>query len=327
VIDSPPQPKTPFILGTELIGTVVALGSNVTNIKEGDQVFALPESGGGWAELVNVDSSLVWKVTQPQLSLETLGCTLGYLVAQLLLDRVVLTEGSKILVHSAGGSVGLALKDIASLKGIQVIGIASTHKHEKLEGFSHLIPRGTDYVAQIKKLHPEGLDAVFDSQGGDDCGKGLSLLAPWGTYVLYGSANIVTGETKSFFSLAKSWWTQVEKVSPMKLYDENKAIGGFHLRHLVKSAPDRVGKALETVWTLMAQGKVKPVQDLTFHFEQVTQGMQRMHERKNVGKVLIVPEVPTAEEAAAAAAAKTTKSDSVDSNNGESETSPPPSAK
>jgi len=154
---------------------------------------------------------------------------------------------------------------------------------------------------KLKKLHPEGLDAVFDSQGGDDCARGVSLLAPWGTYLLFGNANIVTGESRGLLSLAKSWWTQVEKVSPMKLFEENKIVGGLHLRQMLRSCPTRVEKALGNVWDLMAKGDIHPLQDETYHFEQVTQAMQRMHERKNIGRIMIVPEIfvapPPVEEA------------------------------
>ncbi len=47
---------------------------------------------------------------------------------------------------------------------------------------------------------------MFDPQGGDDIARGISILAPWGTYILYGSANLVTGENKGILTLAKSWW-------------------------------------------------------------------------------------------------------------------------
>lgn len=60
------------------------------------------------------------------------------------------------------------------------------------------------------RLQPQGVDIVLDCLCGEECNKGYSLLKPMGKYVLYGSANVVTGETKSFFSVARSWW-QVDK--------------------------------------------------------------------------------------------------------------------
>ena len=124
-------------------------------------------------------------------------------------------------------------------------------------------------VLLISRTYPTGIDLVLDPQGGEDCARGISLLAPGGKYVLFGSANIVTGETKSFFTLAKSWW-QVEKVSPLKLYEENKTIAGLHLRHLLKSdKKGYIGEKLEKIWKLMAEGKLKPVVDSTLNFKEV----------------------------------------------------------
>lgn len=62
----------------------------------------------------------------------------------------------------------------------------------------------------VNRLQPQGVDIVLDCLCGEECNKGYSLLKPMGKYVLYGSANVVTGETKSFFSVARSWW-QVDK--------------------------------------------------------------------------------------------------------------------
>jgi len=316
LVDIPPQPKTPFVLGTELLGKVTAVGGKVTRCQVDDLVYALPENGGGWTETVNLDEKFVFKVTKPELSLEKLGSTLPYLVAHLLLQRSGVQSGGTVLVHSAGGSVGLAVRDLAKLRDINVIGIASTSKHDKLEGFTELIKRGqSDYVSEVRKLRPEGVDAVFDSQGGDDVPKGISLLAPWGMYILYGSANMVTGENRSFLAMAKGWWTQVERVSPLKLFEENKAISGLHLRHLLKQSPQLVQKAMDLVWNMMADGTIEPITDSTFHYETVTLGMQRLHDRKNIGKVLISPEPsssqtlpPIAEEVTASSASEAAES-------------------
>jgi len=113
-----------------------------------DLVYALPDFGA-WAQQVTIPEDLVWRVEENSVSVENLSCTLAYLVADLLLGDAPLLPNSTILVHSAGGSVGLAVKDLA--KGCNVIGIASKGKLEHLEGFSSLIERGTDYVAEIRK--------------------------------------------------------------------------------------------------------------------------------------------------------------------------------
>jgi NADPH:quinone reductase-like Zn-dependent oxidoreductase len=124
-------------------------------------------------------------------------------------------------------------------------------------------------MSQFCRSYPTGVDLVLDPQGGEDCARGISVLASGGRYVLYGSANIVSGETKSFFTMAKSWW-QVEKVSPLKLFEENKTVGGLHLRHLLKGDKNEfIGKKLDKIWKLMAEGKINPIVDSNLNFREV----------------------------------------------------------
>jgi hypothetical protein len=54
------------------------------------------------------------------------------------------------------------------------------------------------------RITPEGVDIVLDCLCGEDCNRGYGLLKPMGKYILFGSSNVVTGETKSFFSVARS---------------------------------------------------------------------------------------------------------------------------
>jgi NADPH:quinone reductase-like Zn-dependent oxidoreductase len=54
------------------------------------------------------------------------------------------------------------------------------------------------------RISPEGVDIILDCLCGDDCNRGYGLLKPMGKYILFGSSNVVTGETKSFFSVARS---------------------------------------------------------------------------------------------------------------------------
>lgn len=144
----------------------------------------------------------------------------------------------------------------------------------------------------VFRISPEGVDIILDCLCGDDCNRGYGLLKPMGKYILFGSSNVVTGETKSFFSVARSvsilvmcssssvakpkfhfslqWW-QVDKVSPIKLFDENKTLSGFNLRHLLyqQDGSEYVKNVMNDVLKLYKDGKVKPVIDSTWAFEDV----------------------------------------------------------
>ncbi|XP_076323494.1 synaptic vesicle membrane protein VAT-1 homolog-like isoform X1 [Tachypleus tridentatus] len=290
VIDSPP--KTPFILGFECAGEVESVGEGVTDVKVGDRVAALTEYKA-WAEFVSVPAKYVYTLPQGMEFQNAASLLMNYVVAYILVfDIGNIRSGQSVLVHSAGGGVGQAVSQLCkTVSDVTLIGTASKHKHESIkDSFTHLLDHGVDYVQEIKKLSPEGVDIVLDCLYGDDANKGYNLLKPLGRYILYGSANIVTGETKSFFSLAKSWW-QVDKINPMKLFDENRSVSGFQLRHLLyqQGAHDYVRGVVNKVFKMWEDGHIKPVVDSTWAFEDVPEAMQKLHDRKNVGKIILDP--------------------------------------
>lgn len=86
------------------------------------------------------------------------------------------------------------------------------------------------------------------------------------------------------------WW-QVDKISPIKLFDENKSLTGFNLRRLMyqQGGTDYVQKAVQNVFALYQEGKIKPLIDSTWALEDVAEAMQKMHDRKNVGKIVLDP--------------------------------------
>ncbi|XP_013784674.1 synaptic vesicle membrane protein VAT-1 homolog-like isoform X2 [Limulus polyphemus] len=290
VIDSPP--KTPFILGFECAGEVEGVGEGVTDVKVGDRVAALTEYKA-WAELVSVPAKYVYSLPQGMEFQNAASMLMNYVVAYILVfDIGNIRSGQSVLVHSAGGGVGQAISQLCkTVSDVTLIGTASKHKHESIkDSFAHLLDHGVDYVQEIKKLSPEGVDIVLDCLYGDDANKGYNLLKPLGRYILYGTSSIVTGETKSFFSFAKSWW-QVDKINPMKLFDENRSVSGFQLRHLLyqQGAHEYVRGVVNKVFKMWENGHIKPVVDSTWAFEDVPEAMQKLHDRKNVGKIILDP--------------------------------------
>lgn len=76
---------------------------------------------------------------------------------------------------------------------------------ETIVCFIHVYIRSIKFISLIfHRISPEGVDIVLDCLCGEECNKGYALLKPMGKYILYGSSNVVTGETKSFFSAARS---------------------------------------------------------------------------------------------------------------------------
>lgn len=313
-IDSPP--KTPTILGFECAGEVEAVGEEVEGFKVGDRVVALPEFRA-WSELVAVPTKYVYHIPNEMTFQDAAAIVMNYLVAYILIfDLISLREGKSILLHSVGGGVGQAIVQLArTIPNVTIFGVCSKGKHEALAAtglIDHLIDR-TDYVNEVRKITTEGVDVVMDCLCGEECNRGYGLLKPMGKYILYGSSNVVTGETKSFFSVARSWW-QVDKVSPIKLFDENKSLAGFNLRHLLyqQDGSAYVRSTVEKIFDLWKDGKVKPVVDSAWALEDVAEAMQKMHDRKNIGKLVLDPAMEPKPKPATPAKTKSKKQASED---------------
>ncbi|KAG9336930.1 hypothetical protein JZ751_030043, partial [Albula glossodonta] len=282
-IDNPP--KTPLVPGFECSGIVEAMGDNTKGFEIGDRVMAFVNYNA-WAEVVCTPLEFVYKIPDDMTFPEAAAFSLNFVAAYMMLFEIAnLREGMSVLVHSVGGAVGQAVAQLCStVPNVTVFGTASSSKHEAIkESVTHLFDRSADYVQEVKKISPDGVDVVLDCLCGENTGKGLGLLKPLGTYILYGaydrmplttrhtvsSSNMVTGETKSFFSFAKSWW-QVEKVNPIKLYEENKVISGFSLLNLLfkQGRGGLVKTVVQKLFSLYNQKKIKPRVDSLWALEE-----------------------------------------------------------
>lgn len=93
------------------------------------------------------------------------------------------------------------------------------------------------------------------------------LLRPLGSYVLYGSSNTNNG---GLINSAK-FWLQTDKIRPMKLFEENKTISGFNLRHFLyqQNGHDHVRGTVEKIYKLFLENTIKPTIDSRFAFEGI----------------------------------------------------------
>ncbi|XP_002735085.1 synaptic vesicle membrane protein VAT-1 homolog-like [Saccoglossus kowalevskii] len=290
-IDNPP--KTPLVLGFECSGEVESVGEGVTDFQVGNKVMGI-SNFGAWSELVTLPAKFCFLMPDGLSFEDAAALPISYVTAYILLFEIGnLKKGRSVLVHSAGGAVGTAIAQLTKTIGnITLFGTASAHKHETLkDDWQYLFDRlQQDYHQEVKKVAPEGVDLVLDCLCGDDTNKGYSLLKPMGKYILYGSSNVVSGETRSFFSFAKAWW-QVDKINPLKLYDENKSISGFMLQNLIfnQGHVEVLRDVMVEIVKLYKDGKIKPVIDSVYAFEEISEAMQKLHDRKNIGKVVISP--------------------------------------
>uniref|UniRef100_A0A3P9IAE9 Vesicle amine transport 1 n=1 Tax=Oryzias latipes TaxID=8090 RepID=A0A3P9IAE9_ORYLA len=290
-------PSPPVVLGMEGSGVVEAVGEDVKDRKVGDRVIAMNRSGM-WQEWVVVPAQRTFPMPEEMSFEEAAALPINYMTAYMMLFEMAnLRPGKSVLIHMAAGGVGVAATQLCqTVKDVTVFGTASASKHEVISqgGVTHPIDyRTKDYVTEIRKVSPKGVDIVLDPLGGSDTQKGFSLLKPLGILIVFGAANCVTGQKKNLFAMAKTWYNQLS-LNTMKLMQTNKAISGFHLGYI--SDEELFERTLTSLLELYRQGKIKPRIDSCYHFEEVAEAMRRMHERQNIGKVVLLPEPKKKEE-------------------------------
>jgi NADPH:quinone reductase-like Zn-dependent oxidoreductase len=288
----PDAPKLPCVVGYEVAGMVDALGDGAAGLEVGQRVLALVRFGGH-ATSVCAPVGQVLPIPEELDFPAAAALPVNYLTAYHMLFRVAnLRPGARVLVHMAAGGVGLAVLQLCrTVPEVVTFGTASAAKHPVLreEGCTHPIDyRTEDYVERVRELTgDEGIDLVLDPLGGRDWKRGLGLLRPVGHLIAYGFANLSGGERRSLRRLAAQF-TGVPVLTPFAMMNHNRTVSGVNLGHLW-GRTDLLREELTAVLDLWRAGAVRPRIDGVFPFEQAAAAHRRLGERRNVGKVILVP--------------------------------------
>ncbi|KAM9346503.1 synaptic vesicle membrane protein VAT-1 homolog [Symphorus nematophorus] len=291
-------PSPPVTPGMECSGVVEAVGEEVTDRKVGDKVMVLTRFGL-WQEVAVVPVSHTFLIPEGMSFEEAAALPVNYITAYMMLfDFGNLRPNQSVLVHAAAGGVGIAATQLCkTVKDVTVFGTASASKHETISegGVTHPIDyRTKDYVEEVRKISPKGLDIILDPLGGSDTHKAYNLLKPMGKLITYGAANMLAGQKKNLLAVAKNWYHQFS-IHTLSLIQGNKSVCGFHLGYL-DGETELITQAMNTILDLYKEGKVKPRIDSTWHLEQVGDAMRKMQERNNIGKVILTTEPMPEEE-------------------------------
>ncbi|XP_050183683.1 synaptic vesicle membrane protein VAT-1 homolog [Myiozetetes cayanensis] len=290
-------PSPPVCPGMECAGTVRAVGEGVRNPQVGDKVMVLALSGL-WQEVVNVPASQTFPMPEGMSFEEAAALLVNYITAYMVLfDFGNLRPNQSVLIHMAAGGVGTAAIQLCkTVENVTIFGTASASKHDSLResGVAHPIDyRTMDYAEEVRKISPKGVDIVLDPLGGSDTAKGFNLLKPMGKLITYGVANLITGQKRNLMAMAKTWWNQFS-INALQLLQQNKAVCGYYLGCMLEET-ELLRSVVAKLVNLYSQGKIKPKVDSVWPFDQVGEAMRQLQEKKNVGKVILVPEAPKEE--------------------------------
>jgi synaptic vesicle membrane protein VAT-1 len=288
----PLAPAPPCVMGYDAAGTVEAHGPDVSSPPIGARVMVICHFGGH-AEFVAVPAQHALPVPD-DFSFEEAACIpWNYLVAHYLVFRVAsVRPGERVLVHAAGSGVGTAAVQLLNtIPDIVLFATASAFKHEALHamGCRHTINyRAVDYAKEVRRLTDgEGVDVVLDSLGGGDWRKGYDLLRPGGRMVAFGIANIMTGERRNPIPIIREL-LRMPWFSPLQMIEANRSVAGVSTGRLWAN-PQVLVESLNGALELCRLRGIRPHVDSVHNFEQAAAAHRRIVERKNIGRVILVP--------------------------------------
>ncbi len=284
----PDAPKPPCTVGYEVAGVVDAVGDGVGAPRRGDAVVATTRFGGQ-SELVVVPASSVFPLPAGWSAEQGAAFPVVYLTAHHLLVRVAAAQrGETVLVHSAAGGVGLAVAELGRLLGLRVLGLASASKHDVLRqyGVEPFDARNPQWFDAVRGAAPRGVSVVLDAVGGDSWRRGYALLAPAGRLVCYGASVLSDGSGRN---LLKTLWRVLRfpRFGPLALMNDNRSVAGVNLGH-VWTEQALLGPQIAALLGYAREGKLTPRVDRAFPLAEAAVAHHYIHERRNVGKVVLV---------------------------------------
>ncbi len=281
----PDAPKTPCVVGYEVAGTVLELGDGVEGIGHGQRVFAGIQFGG-YASQVVVPAEDVVALPDRLTFEQGAAIPVNYGTAWAgLIGYGNLQPGERVLIHSAGGGVGIAATQIARRSGAEVYGTASPSKHARISelGVQHPL----DYTTPGWERGLPPFDVILDAVAGKSFRRSYSQLRAGGRLVAFGASSLVSGQRRNLFT-ALNTVVRMPRFNLIKQMSESKAVIGLNMLSLWKdrgTLEPWIGPLRE----MLEDGTVDPVVAGAFSFEQAGEAQSMITERRNVGKVVLTP--------------------------------------
>lgn len=278
------KPPRPFTPGTEVSGTVMAVGEGVKRVKVGDQVFAIMMQNGGFATHALAKQHEIVPLPEGMSHEQAAAFMMTYGTSYYALkDRAQLKEGESLLILGAAGGVGSAAIELAKAMGARVIAAVSSQEKAdfcKSLGADETIvyPRELNKDAQralskeIKQVvGANGVDVVYDAVGGPYAEPALRSMAWEGRYLVVGFPAGIPAPPLNL-TLLKSC-----------------QIVGVFWGAAVMRDPAAHAKNVAEMCDLFQAGKISPRVTKTFSLEDGAAALTHLESRSATGKVVITP--------------------------------------
>jgi phthioceranic/hydroxyphthioceranic acid synthase len=259
---------------------VTAVGPSVQHVGAGDTVLAVDLRGGAFGSFTTMPAAAIAPVPPGIDPVAAAGIPTAYLTAWYALRHVArLTEGERVLIHSATGGTGLAAVAVARLLGADVLATAGNEEKRgylRGMGIRHVMDsRSLDFAEQTRDATGgQGVDVVLNSLSGPAIRAGLETLRPFGRFVELGVRDILADASLG--------------LAPLR---HNITFSTVDLIELQRNRPRVFARVLEEVLGHFAAGRLKPPPHREFPLTRATDAFRLMASARHIGKlVLTVPD-------------------------------------
>jgi NADPH:quinone reductase-like Zn-dependent oxidoreductase len=291
----PDAPKPPCVLGYEVSGEVESVGAGVSSLKPGDRVIAGTRFGGQ-ASMVTVPEDQAFPLPDGWSFEQGAAFPVNYTTAYVALVMMGgIRKGDRVLIHAAAGGVGISATQIARARGAEIFGTASASKHDAIraQGVDHPIDyRTLDFAEEVRRITGgEGVDLIMDATGPTNFRKDYRLLRQGGKLIMYGASELSTGKGRSIGAVARGLMRMPTSTMPwwksLSMLNENKGVFGLNM--LTWQDTEGLSRVLEPLSEELEAGTLNPVVAEAFPFEHAGDAHTFIAERRNIGKVVLVP--------------------------------------
>jgi len=283
-------PALPAVLGYEVVGKVIQIGSKCDTTLLGKRVLAFTRFRAYAKHVVTIVTGVLEigdLESHIALALCTQGVTAYYMASYISQIRPM----DKVLVHAAAGGVGSLLVQMAKNNGAIVIAKVGT-----AEKVDVVLDLGADFAINYKTenyeerllsiLGGDCLDISFNAVAGSTVKKDLSLLGPGGRLFLFGGAEMVSGKFGIFSKL--NFVRKMMMFLPIGLMMRSKSIIGVNMLKIADVKPEIIATCLKEVYQLYLQGKLHPLLGQQFKQDSMQEAHAFLESGTSQGKVSVI---------------------------------------
>ncbi|UXZ05235.1 NADP-dependent oxidoreductase [Moraxella nasicaprae] len=270
----------PLILGNDFAGVVVAVGKNVKNFAIGDEVFVRTDTLriGSFAQFIAINQHNLAKKPANLDFNQSASLPLVALTAIQAFDKMGIKSGDKVLIHAGAGGLGSVSIQIAKILGLYVATTASG------KGLGIVKSLGADEVIDYKQENFEqklkNFDFVLDTVGGETLLKSFKILKQGGKVI-----SVAGIPTKDFAKeMGLSWVKQlIMGLISAKIHKTAQNYGTSYEFLFMKPS----SKQLNIIKTWAEAGKLRPIIDQVFAFDDTQKALEYSESGRAKGKIVI----------------------------------------